>query len=559
METVFGNLRGLKSIYIKQLQQLYQQRQTGSQLISPEFVQQLVTSSQTIEQSLCCYLDRRGQVVRVAVGTPAQTQLSPEALPRRSAERLSGIRCIAVEQHAPNPAALIAMVRQRLDALVVLVPAENGANGSIDRAYLAHIVPDIEQPWTVSQPLSLEEVIADDFDELVHEWETELRESGFAAEQFQFVQSDHDRVLLVGLMTESVPGQQFQEGMAELSRLVESAGGEVVGVVQQKRSQPHPQTVVGQGKVDEIALQAQTSRANLIVFDRDISASQARNLESQIGVRVIDRTEVILDIFAQRAQSQAGKLQVELAQLEYLLPRLRGRGQEMSRLGAGIGTRGPGETKLETERRTIQRRINQLQQEVNQLQAHRARLRQQREKQAIPVIALVGYTNAGKSTLLNVLTQAEIYTADQLFATLDPTTRRLTIIDPDTQEPYDLLLTDTVGFIHHLPPPLMDAFRATLEEVTEATALLHIVDLSHPAWQHHIRSVEEVLQELPATPDRILIAFNKTDQVDSETLAIAQQVYPEAAFISATERLGLETLRQRLLQLLDRELSVSSQ
>ena len=211
----------------------------------------------------------------------------------------------------------------------------------------------------------------------------------------------------------------------------------------------------------------------MIVFDRDISAAQARNLEEQIGVRVVDRTEVILDIFAQRAQSQAGKLQVELAQLEYQLARLRRRGQAMSRLGAGIGTRGPGETKLETERRTIGRRIAQLQQEVNQLQAHRSRLRHQREQQAIPVIALVGYTNAGKSTLLNVLTHAEVYTADQLFATLDPTTRRLSITDSQTQERRDILLTDTVGFIHHLPPALMDAFRATLEEVTEADALLH--------------------------------------------------------------------------------------
>jgi GTPase len=220
-------------------------------------------------------------------------------------------------------------------------------------------------------------------------------------------------------------------------------------------------------------------------------------------------------------------------------------------LGAGIGTRGPGETKLETERRTIQRRIAQLQQEVNQLQAHRARLRHQREQQEIPAIALVGYTNAGKSTLLNVLTQAEVYTADQLFATLDPTTRRLTITDPDTHDRRDLLLTDTVGFIHHLPPALMDAFRATLEEVTEANALLHVVDLSHPAWERQIASVDEVLAELPAIPPNGLLVFNKVDRTNSETLAQAQQAYPNAVFISATERLGLETLRQRLAQLID--------
>jgi GTP-binding protein HflX len=237
--------------------------------------------------------------------------------------------------------------------------------------------------------------------------------------------------------------------------------------------------------------------------------------------------------------------------MEYMLPRLRGRGQAMSRLGAGIGTRGPGETKLETERRTIQRRIAQLQQEVNQLQGHRARLRQQREQQDMPTIALVGYTNAGKSTLLNALTQAEVYTADQLFATLDPTTRRLTVTDPERHQRRDLLLTDTVGFIHHLPPALMDAFRATLEEVTDADALLHIVDLSHPAWERHIESVKEVLSELPAIPPKAMLVFNKIDRTDSDTLAQAQHTYPNAVFISATQRLGLETLRQRLVQFID--------
>jgi GTP-binding protein HflX len=557
METIYGNWKGIKSSHIKQLQRLYEQRQPGDRLMTPEFAQQLAAISHEIHQPVCSYINRRGQVVRVGVGTPAQTQISPSELPRQSAERLSGIRCLAVQSQAPDTASLVAMVRQRLDALVVLnsdgngsARSKNGA-GQIKAAYLAHLVPDIEQPWTVSSPLSLDELTEEDFDDLVHEWETELREAGFDLSQLQPAASDRDRVLLVGLITESITEQQFQDRLAELARLVESAGGEVVGIIQQKRSQPHPQTVVGQGKVEEIVMLAQTVGANLIVFDRDISAAQARNLEDQIGMRVVDRTEVILDIFAQRAQSHAGKLQVELAQLEYQLPRLRGRGQAMSRLGAGIGTRGPGETKLETERRTIGRRIAQLQQEVNQLQAHRSRLRYQREQQAIPVIALVGYTNAGKSTLLNVLTHAEVYTADQLFATLDPTTRRLRITDSQTQERRDVLLTDTVGFIHHLPPALMDAFRATLEEVTEADALLHLVDLSHPAWADHIRSVEEILADLPSMPGTALLAFNKIERVDSNTLAQAQQAYPNAIFISATERLGLDTLKQRLLQLID--------
>ncbi len=559
MDTIYGNLQGLKSSYIKQLQKLYEQRQSSDRLIDPEFAQALVAISKEIHHPVCAYINRRGQIIRIAVGTPTQTQIPPQELPRHSAQRLSGIRCVATQLKGvmPDPAALTAMARQRLDALVVLMPRDQGTEpqGNVKEAFLAHLVPDRESPWIVSSPLSLDDLTEQDFDDLIDEWEREFKEAGFETSQFQVIETEEDRVLLIGLMTEDMSSQQFQDSLDELTRLVESAGGEVVETVQQKRSRPHPQTVVGQGKVEEITLRAHKHRANLIVFARDISPSQARNLEAEIGIRVVDRTEVILDIFAQRAQSQAGKLQVELAQLEYMLPRLRGRGRGMSRLGAGIGTRGPGETKLETERRTIQRRIAQLQQEVDQLQAHRARLRQQRQQQEVPSIALVGYTNAGKSTLLNVLTHAEVYTADRLFATLDPTTRKLVITEPETEEHRTVLLTDTVGFIHELPPALMDAFRATLEEVTEADALLHLIDLSHPAWESHIRSVEEVLAEMPAMAGPALIAFNKIDRVDSQTLALAQQNYPEAVFIAATQRLGLETLRQRLLQLIDEAMS----
>jgi GTP-binding protein HflX len=228
----------------------------------------------------------------------------------------------------------------------------------------------------------------------------------------------------------------------------------------------------------------------------------------------------------------------------------------MSRQGGGIGTRGPGETKLETERRTIQRRITKLQQEVNQLQAHRARLRHRRQDDNLPSLAVVGYTNAGKSTLVNTLTNSEVYAADQLFATLDPTTRRLAITDPATNETTQMVLTDTVGFIEELPASLMDAFRATLEEVTEADALLHVVDVSHPAWQDQIHWVMRILKEMPIVTGPMLLVFNKSDRVSSEVLAIAQEEYPNALFISATERLGLDTLRRRLLQLVDYAVTV---
>ncbi|BAY33164.1 GTP-binding protein [Nostoc carneum NIES-2107] len=523
---------------------------------------------------MCAYLNRRGQVIRVGVGTPRQTQIPPLELPRYGAERLSGIRCIAthLKPEPPNEAALTAMALQRLDVLVVLnitgagfTRRGGGATGYVKEAYLAHLTPqdsrtlitspamlkggsnNIQSPnWTVSQPLSLDELAQQDFIDLVENLEAEFQREFVAQE----VDVDHDRVLIVGVMTDEMTPLQFQDTLAELARLVDTAGGDVLQTVQQKRSRIHPQTVVGEGKVQEVALTAQTLGANLVVFDRDLSPAQVRNLEAQIGIRVVDRTEVILDIFAQRAQSGAGKLQVELAQLEYMLPRLTGRGQAMSRLGGGIGTRGPGETKLETERRAIQRRISRLQQEVNQLQAHRSRLRQRRQHREVPSVALVGYTNAGKSTLLNALTNAEVYTADQLFATLDPTTRRLVISDAETGATQEILLTDTVGFIHELPASLMDAFRATLEEVTEADALLHLVDLSHPAWLSHIRSVREILAQMPVTPGPALVAFNKIDQVSSETLALAREEFPLAVFISASQRLGLETLRHRLTQLI---------
>ncbi|MDZ4877046.1 MAG: GTPase HflX [Chroococcidiopsis cubana SAG 39.79] len=548
MQRIYGNLQDIKTTYIKQLQRFYEQRQLENKITRPEFASELAAISSQIHQPICCYLNRRGQVIRVAVGTPNQTQIPPEELPRHSSERLSGIHCVATQLRSqpPDEAVAIAMVRQRLDALVVLTVAD----GAVKQAFLAHLIPNAQTPWTISPELSLDDLTQQNFDDLAEEWEREISQAGGTYLSQEMV-SDQDRVLLVGVQTEDLSPQRFEDGLEELVRLVETAGGVVLDKLRQKRSRPHPQTVVGQGKVEEIALLAQKLRANLIVFDRDISASQARNLEQEIGISVVDRTEVILDIFAQRARSGAGKLQVELAQLEYMLPRLRGRGREMSRLGAGIGTRGPGETRLETERRTIGRRIAQLQQEVNQLQAHRARIREQRHQQEIPVVALVGYTNAGKSTLLNVLTHAEVYTADQLFATLDPTTRKLVITEPETQQRRTILLTDTVGFIHELPPPLMDAFRATLEEVVEADALIHVVNLSHPAWENHITSVREILDQMPQIPAKSLIAFNKIDRADSETLAKATQEYPQAVFVSATQRLGLETLKLRSLQLIE--------
>ncbi|HAE06511.1 GTPase HflX [Richelia intracellularis] len=574
METIFGNLQGLKSNQLKQLQRLYHQRVPYKRIITHEFAQRLAAISANINQIVCVYLNRRGQVIRVGVGSLKQTQIPLQELPRYGAGRLSGIRCITTHMKSefPNDIVINVMALQRLDVLVVLSLTKSGftrrgggATGYVKETYLAHLIPqdahalitssyslqagtsNIPYPnWSLSPAMSLDVMGKQDFISLVEGLEAEFRRE-FTAQEV----NNNERVIIVGVMTGRISNHSFEDTLAELARLVDTAGGYVLHTMWQKRSLIHPQTVVGEGKVNEIALTAQTLGANLVVFDRDLSPAQVRNLEARIGLRVVDRTEIILDIFAQRAQSGAGKLQVELAQLEYILPRLAGRGEAMSRLGGGIGTRGPGETKLETERRAIKRRIARLQGEVNQLQAHRARLRQRRQHHEVPSVALVGYTNSGKSTLLNTLTNAETYTADQLFATLDPTTRRLSVPHPDRIQTQEILITDTVGFIHELPPSLMDAFRATLEEVTEAEALLHLVDLSHPAWLSHIRAVRDILAQMPITPGPALVAFNKIDCVDSSTLIQAQEEFPLAVFISASEHLGLETLSQGLGQLVN--------
>ncbi|MGD1898354.1 MAG: GTPase HflX [Phormidesmis sp.] len=538
------------------MKRIYHQRLPVDRVTTPEFAQRLAAVSTEINQAVCAYIDRRGHVIRVGVGSPRKTQIPVLELPRYGAERLCGIRCIATQLklEPPSHSVLTAMAIQRLDAMALLTLTGAGfkrrggaATGYIKEAYLSHLVPDPQAQWAVSQPLTLEELDNQDFLDLAESLEEEFRRE-FVAQQ---VDSAHDRVLVVGLLTDKMDESTFKNGLAEIERLVETAGGDVLDVVKQKRSRPHPQTVIGAGKVDAIALGVQTLGANLIVFNRDLSPGQIRNLEKHVGVRVVDRTELILDIFAQRAKSGEGKLQVELAQLEYQLPRLTGRGQAMSRLGGGIGTRGPGETKLETERRAIQKRITRLQKEVTQLQAHRARLRQRRQHQSVPSVAIVGYTNAGKSTLLNRLTDAEVYAADQLFATLDPTTRRIVINDETTHEPKPLVLTDTVGFIQDLPPALMDAFRATLEEVTEADALIHVVDASHHAWQDHIHSVMGLLGQMPIAPGPILLVFNKLDQADTDALELAKEEYPQAVFVSVMKNLGMNTLRQKILQLVD--------
>jgi GTPase len=583
IENIYGDTQGLKTSQIKQLERLYRQKVAIECLTTPEFAQRLAGVSSDINKPVCVYVNRRGQVIRVGIGTPNHAKIPLMELPRYGEERLCGLRCIAtnLKHEPPSVADLTAMAMQRLDSLAMLTVS---SKGYVDRAYTAHILPESMEgeSWYVSPPQSLDAVSKQDFLELVSGLEDEFRREYTS----QVVEEEQDRVILVGLITSDASyrsthkgknqSQSPQELLSELTQLVDSAGGIVLDTILQKRDRPHPQTVLGEGKVQEIALAAQTQRANLIVFDRELSPAQIRNLERLMGIRVSDRTEVILDIFAQRAQSAAGKLQVELAQLQYRLPRLAGRGLALSRLGGGIGTRGPGETKLETDRRVIQKRITQLQHQVDQLQSQRARMRQQRIDQEIPTVAIVGYTNAGKSTLLNALTKSTVYAADKLFATLDPTTRRLHIRDQDQEDdsnPQMILLTDTVGFIHELPPPLVNAFRATLEEVTEADILIHLVDISHPAWESQLQAVNQILADMPIAVGATLTVFNKIDAIESDdlkadleqddleqdeprqNLEMIKEKYPDAIYISAAQRIGLDHLSQELISLIREEIS----
>jgi GTP-binding protein HflX len=349
-----------------------------------------------------------------------------------------------------------------------------------------------------------------------------------------------EQALLVGLARASQDGSASLE---ELARLAETAGARVVGVVAQHRTRPDPATCVGRGKVEEIRALAAAHGADLVIFDEELSPAQQRNLERALDTKVLDRTALVLDIFAQRARSREGRLQVELAQMTYLLPRLTGRGVMLSRLGGGIGTRGPGETKLEVDRRRIRARITELGQGISQLSRRRRLRRQSRRDAAIPVVALVGYTNAGKSTLLNSLTRAQVHTEDRLFATLDPTTRKVVL--PNHRP---VLLVDTVGFIQKLPHDLVAAFRATLEEVTEADLLVHVIDASHPRWLDQVAAVEQVLRELGAGERPRVNALNKVDRLSSETLRDVHSEIQEAVPISALRGVGLLNLLRIISQ-----------
>ena len=354
-----------------------------------------------------------------------------------------------------------------------------------------------------------------------------------------------ERALLAALRLPKQRRFEVEESLDELGRLAESAGAEVVGRVTQERAAPTPKLYFGKGKVDELKTSSERQAANLVISDDSLSPIQERNLGGSLGLKVIDRTALILDIFAQRARTMEGKLQVELAQLSYLLPRLVGQWKHLERLGGGIGTRGPGETQLESDRRMIRHRIQKIRGDLNRVRTHRRLLRDRRKASGLPVAALVGYTNAGKTTLLNQLTGAGHMAADQLFVTLDPTARH---VSRAGHAPF--ILTDTVGFIRKLPHQLVAAFKATLEELEEADVLVHVVDASHPGLEEQMAAVESLLTELELTGRPSIVALNKVDRLDADVALEALVDRFDGVAISARTGAGVDRLLDRVAQTL---------
>src|SRR5262252_5689725 len=346
-----------------------------------------------------------------------------------------------------------------------------------------------------------------------------------------------ERAALVGLIAGRARRHEAERSLEELGGLAEAAGADVVLRVLQERPKPDPSTYLGAGKIETLAASAAETGVDVVIFDNELTPAQLRQIEEEVGRKIVDRTQLILDIFARRARTREGKLQVELAQLKYLLPRLAGSGAALSRLGGGIGSRGPGETKLETDRRRIRTRIHAISSDIEQVRRRRGQLRERRQKASVPTVALVGYTNAGKTTLFNVLTRADAEASDALFVTLDPLVRQVRL--PDRRE---LLVSDTVGFIDRLPHALVAAFRATLEEVGDADLILHVIDAAAPDRDRRMNAVRSVLEEVGATDVPMLEIYNKCDALTPDERRRLQEQEPAALLISALTKDGIDDL-----------------
>lgn len=540
MREIKGNIKGIRDSVIAELQKLYDMQ--SPHLVSQELAVKLADITEYINREISVYITRSGQIIEIAVGDNSTVEL-PSFSGRRGAGRLSGIRCIHTHPGG-NPylsgVDISALKNNKYDAMVAIgVVSPDFTKSELTFGLITGI--DSNENYTAEcyGPYSIEDAENINFVNTVSTIERILdKQTGTASLQIM-----SERAILIGMewgRNDSL--WTVDDSLEELKQLADTAGATVIKKFIQKRPKPDPAFFIGRGKVQELALYAQQENIDLCIFDDELSPAQQRNIESVMGIRILDRTALILDIFAQRARTSEGKLQVELAQLQYTLPRIMGKGLMLSRLGGGIGTRGPGETKLEVDRRRIRDRIAFIKDQIEKVKAVRSLHRSKRKKNNVFEVSLVGYTNAGKSTLLNTLTNSDIYAKDQLFATLDPTTRQLTL--PNKQE---IIITDTVGFIQRLPHQLIAAFRSTLEVVTEADLLVHVIDVSHELYKEQAAAVHEVLKEIGAETKPVITVYNKIDKLPPDSkLADRLALEEDTVCISAAKKLNLESLQQMI-------------
>ncbi|HEX2165556.1 MAG TPA: GTPase HflX [Thermoanaerobaculia bacterium] len=502
------------------------------EVVSLELARHLASLSADLGRQVGVLLTREGTVRNVIVGDATKIEVPDVGRLRGGVGRFRGLRLVHTHLRG-EPLThddLTDLALLRLDLVAAVEVRDGGEAGGIDVAYLAP-APRRGEGGEVAYDDNFERVSAPevhrldlDFESTIGALEEELARITAAAGE-----TGKERALVVAL-------EPDDDRFAETLELVRSAGVEIAATVRQKRAQVHPRTVVGRGKLQEIVLEGMRRRAEVAIFDLDLKPAQARAFEDATGMKAIDRTQLILDIFAQRAKSRDGKLQVELAQLKYSLPRLTERDAGLSRLAGGIGGRGPGETVMEIGRRRIRDRIRALEKEVEKLSKQRDVRRRRRREADLPILSIIGYTNAGKSTLLNAMTASEVEAADKMFQTLDPTSRRLRF--PREGE---VVITDTVGFLSDLPPDLVAAFRATLEELRDADLLLHVVDAADPRLEEKLRAVERLVEELELTEIDRLIVLNKADLVAPAEIEALVRRYDGVA-VSAVKRQGLAGL-----------------
>jgi GTP-binding protein HflX len=503
---IHGNLTGLAPAQIKGIEQLYRRRMPPERIITHDLARQLTTLSREINRQIGLLISRRGEIAFVVVGSHKDILIPGLDSFRSSSSRFRGLRLIHTHLDGENLTTddLTDLALLRLDLVCAIDADPDGLPG---KAYTAHLIPEnLEGTFWMQLPPAPPSELTLNFLSFIQALEGE-----FTKKQKTRKVDATDRAILIRVETN--PRAESEYALDELKELARSCGVEVFDTIMKHRTQMDPKFLLGKGQLSDLVIRALQMGANLLIFDHELTAAQIKSITDFTEIRVVDRTQVILDIFARRAHSREGKIQVELAQLQYLLPRLVTKNTAMSRLTGGIGARGPGETKLEINRRRVRDRIHRLQKELQTVQKARGVRRVKRERRGLPVISIVGYTNAGKSTLLNALTKSEVFTENLLFATLDPKSSRLRF--PRDRE---AIITDTVGFIRDLPKELFAAFRATLDELHEADILLHVIDISNPNFENHITAVENILQELEITGKPTIRVFNKEDHFPDKSL-----------------------------------------